>query len=73
MTHPSPGDTVIYSGRPDVVSLVKESIASTPSDKRVLVMGCGPKTLMSAVQNAVADAIMDNGAGVELHLEKFGW
>ncbi|RGP79151.1 hypothetical protein FLONG3_2722 [Fusarium longipes] len=72
-THLSPGDTISFSGRPDVVSLVKEVIESTPSDKRVLVMGCGPKTLMSAVQNAVADAIMDNGAGVELHLEKFGW
>ncbi|KAG8677100.1 hypothetical protein FPOAC2_03216 [Fusarium poae] len=71
--HPSQGDTVVFSGRPDVASLVKGSIESTPSDKRVLVMGCGPKTLMSAVQNAAADAIMDNGAGVELHLEKFGW
>lgn len=71
--HPSLGDSVIFSGRPDVTSLIKESIESTPSDKRVLVMGCGPKTLMSAVQNATADAIVDNGAGVELHLEKFGW
>ncbi|RGP72302.1 hypothetical protein FSPOR_2809 [Fusarium sporotrichioides] len=71
--HPSSGDTIIFSGRPDIASLVKESVESTPSDKRVLVMGCGPKTLMSAVQNAAADAIMDNGAGVELHLEKFGW
>ncbi|CEI66928.1 hypothetical protein FVEN_g8575 [Fusarium venenatum] len=72
-THSSQGDTVVFSGRPDVASLVKESTESTPSYKRVLVMGCGPKTLMSAVQNAAADAIMDNGAGVELHLEKFGW
>ncbi|GKU01628.1 ferric reductase transmembrane component [Fusarium langsethiae] len=71
--HPSSGDTVVFSGRLDIASLVKESVESTPSDKRVLVMGCGPKTLMSAVQNAAADAIMDNGAGVELHLEKFGW
>ncbi|WXC57469.1 hypothetical protein SNK03_003379 [Fusarium graminearum] len=71
--HPSLGDNVIFFGRPDVTSLIKESIESTPSDKRVLVMGCGPKTLMSAVQNATADAIVDNRAGVELHLEKFGW
>lgn len=71
--HLSTGNTAICSGRPDIASLIKESVESIPSDKRVLVMGCGPKTLMSAVQDATADAIMDNGAGVELHLEKFGW
>ncbi|KAJ4125037.1 hypothetical protein NW768_009378 [Fusarium equiseti] len=71
--HLSTSNTAIYSGRPDIASLIKESIESMPSDKRVLVMGCGPKTLMSAVQDATAGAIMDNGAGVELHLEKFGW
>ncbi|KAF4458001.1 hypothetical protein F53441_155 [Fusarium austroafricanum] len=67
------GDAAVYLGRPDVASLVRETIETTPSDKRVLVMGCGPRTLMSAVQNAAADCIMDNGAGVELHLEQFGW
>ncbi|KAF5721362.1 ferric-chelate reductase [Fusarium mundagurra] len=64
---------VFHVGRPDVASLVKELIESTPSDKRVLVMGCGPRTLMSAVQNAAADRIVENRAGVELHLEQFGW
>ncbi|KAF5586599.1 ferric-chelate reductase [Fusarium pseudoanthophilum] len=64
---------VFHVGRPDVASLVKELIESTPSDKRVLVMGCGPRTLMSAVQNAAADCIVENRAGVELHLEQFGW
>ncbi|KAF5575218.1 ferric-chelate reductase [Fusarium pseudocircinatum] len=64
---------VFHIGRPDVASLVKELIESTPSDKRVLVMGCGPRTLLSAVQNAAADCIAENRAGVELHLEQFGW
>jgi hypothetical protein len=68
-----PGGTNIYLRRPDVGFLVKELMESTPSNKRVLVMGCGPKTLMSTVQNATSDCIMDNGAGVELHLEQFGW
>ncbi|KAG9502828.1 hypothetical protein J7337_005662 [Fusarium musae] len=64
---------VFHVGGPDVASLVKELIENTPSDKRVLVMGCGPRTLMSAVQNAAADCIVENRAGVELHLEQFGW
>ncbi|KAM0212779.1 hypothetical protein ACHAQD_009640 [Fusarium lateritium] len=71
--HSLPGGTNIYIGRPDVDLLVKELMESTPSNKRVLIMGCGPKTLMSTVQNATSDCIMDNGAGVELHLEQFGW
>ncbi|KAG5656270.1 hypothetical protein KAF25_004546 [Fusarium avenaceum] len=68
-----PGGTNIYLGRPDVDFLVKELMENTPSNSRVLVMGCGPKTLMSTVQNATSGCIMDNGAGVELHLEQFGW
>ncbi|KAG4264403.1 hypothetical protein FPRO04_01807 [Fusarium proliferatum] len=66
-------DDIFDVGRPDVASLVEELIASTPSDKRVLVMGCGPRTLTSAIQNAAADCIVENRAGVELHLEQFGW
>lgn len=72
MINASLGD-IFDVGRPDVASLVKELIESTPSVKRVLVMGCGPRTLMSAIQNAAADCIVENGAGVELHLEQFGW
>ncbi|KAF5663374.1 ferric-chelate reductase [Fusarium heterosporum] len=65
--------TTVYLGRPDVPSLIKELIESTPSHKRVLVMGCGPKTLMSTVRNATSDCVMDNRATIELHLEQFGW
>ncbi|KAG7427618.1 putative ferric reductase transmembrane component [Fusarium oxysporum f. sp. raphani] len=68
----SMGDA-FHVGRPDVASLVEELIENLPSDKRVLVMGCGPRTLMSAVQDAAADCIVENRAGVELHLEQFGW
>ncbi|KAJ4267463.1 hypothetical protein NW762_003570 [Fusarium torreyae] len=62
-----------YFGRPNVASLVKEAIENVSSDRRVLVMGCGPQTLMTTVRNAAADCTFDNGAGVELHLEQFGW
>ncbi|KAM0557062.1 hypothetical protein ACHAPJ_005325 [Fusarium lateritium] len=62
-----------YSGRPNVASLVKEAIENMSSDRRVLVMGCGPQTLMTTVRNVAADCTFDNGAGVELHLEQFGW
>ncbi|KAL5623150.1 hypothetical protein FOBRF1_002400 [Fusarium oxysporum] len=68
----SMGDA-FHVGRPDVASLVEELTENLPSDKRVLVMGCGPRTLMSAVQDAAADCIVENRAGVELHLEQFGW
>ncbi|KAF4995577.1 hypothetical protein FGRMN_5030 [Fusarium graminum] len=66
-------DTTVYLGRPDVPLLIRELIQSTPSHERVLVMGCGPKTLMSTVRNATSDCVMDNKAGIELHLEQFGW
>ncbi|KAM0078830.1 hypothetical protein ACKRZS_008695 [Fusarium odoratissimum] len=66
-------DDAFHVGRPDVASLVEELTENLPSDKRVLVMGCGPRTLMSAVQDAAADCIVENRAGVELHLEQFGW
>ncbi|KAF5023840.1 hypothetical protein F66182_4098 [Fusarium sp. NRRL 66182] len=69
---PLPSDVVFRYGRPDVDALVREAIQNMPSDKRVLVMGCGPRTLMSTVRNTTADCIMDN-RGVELHLEQFGW
>ncbi|KAF4964791.1 hypothetical protein FSARC_7325 [Fusarium sarcochroum] len=68
-----PNHIGFYFGRPNVASLVKEAVGNISSDGRVLVMGCGPQTLMTTVRNAAADCTMDNGAGVELHLEQFGW
>ncbi|KAF4468407.1 ferric-chelate reductase [Fusarium albosuccineum] len=63
---------VLY-GRPNVASLVHGAVESVPADKRVLVMGCGPRGLISAVRNATAECIMADGPGVELHCEQFGW
>ena len=59
--------------KPDVASLVRGAVASTDSSQRVLVMGCGPEALMSAVRQGTADSIKVDGPGVELHCEQFGW
>lgn len=79
-THHSDGESsrgglrhAISSGRPDTAALIREAIASTPSDQRVLVAACGPASLMQTVRNTTAQCIKANGPGVELHCEQFGW
>ncbi|KAF4979832.1 hypothetical protein FZEAL_4048 [Fusarium zealandicum] len=66
-------DIPIMYGRPDVAFLVCEAVQGVSADKRVLVMGCGPRTLISTVRNSTAGCIADNGPSVELHCEQFGW
>ncbi|KAH7149701.1 ferric reductase NAD binding domain-containing protein [Dactylonectria estremocensis] len=64
--------SIIYR-RPNVAALIRAGIEGVPSDKRVLVMGCGPQTLMTTVRNATAEFVRPDSAGVELHCEQFGW
>lgn len=59
--------------RPDVGALLRRAIGETPSDQKVLVLGCGPDGLMTEVRNTTVDCIRTDGPGVELHCEQFGW
>lgn len=61
------------AGRPDAATIIREAVAATPPNQRVLVAGCGPKSLMDAVRGATAALMRPGGPGVELHLEQFGW
>lgn len=63
----------INYGRPDISSIIRDAIGETPSDQRVLVMGCGPEALMTQVRNTTASCIRTTGPAVELHCEQFGW
>jgi hypothetical protein len=63
----------IKAGRPDVASLIRDAVNSTPQDQRVLVAACGPAGLMRVVRNTTASLIRGDGPGVELHCEQFGW
>jgi ferredoxin-NADP reductase len=59
--------------RPKVAGLVETAIITTASDRRVLVMACGPEGLMKQVRNTTAASIRKHGPSVELHCEQFGW
>ncbi|KAK5019616.1 ferric-chelate reductase Frp1 [Cryomyces antarcticus] len=57
------------SGRPDIKALLSGALAKTEGETGVAV--CGPLSLSCTVRNAVAAA--NEGEGVYLHAESFGW
>ncbi|KAJ0158725.1 putative ferric reductase transmembrane component [Colletotrichum tanaceti] len=63
----------INYGRADVADIIRRTINEATPDQRVLVMGCGPKGLMTQVRNTTASCIRTSGPAVELHCEQFGW
>ncbi|KAK5661684.1 hypothetical protein OQA88_9784 [Cercophora sp. LCS_1] len=63
----------VKTGRPDLVSVIRDAITTTPSNQRVLVAACGPDGLMHLVRDNTARLIRGDGPGVELHCEQFGW
>lgn len=67
------GGREVKQGRPDVAALIRTAVESTPANQRVLVAACGPAGLMRTVRDTSAAGIRGAGAGVEVHLEEFGW
>ncbi|KAK1983493.1 ferric reductase like transmembrane component [Colletotrichum cereale] len=63
----------INYGRADVAAIIRNAINDATPDQRVLVMGCGPDSLMTQVRNTTASCIRTSGPAVELHCEQFGW
>lgn len=61
------------SGRPDTASLIRNEVARTPPNQRILVAACGPSGLMRVVRDTTAGCIRGDGPAVELHCEQFGW
>lgn len=65
--------SLVKHGKPCIPSLISAVISETSADHRVLVMGCGPITLMDEVRRTTAANIRAEGPVVELHCEQFGW
>jgi hypothetical protein len=63
----------VKAGRPDVASLIRDAVRTTPRNQRVLVAACGPDGLMRVVRDTTAKLIVGDGPAVELHCEQFGW
>lgn len=72
-THTIDRGREVRQGRPDVAALIRTAVESTPANQRVLVAACGPAGLMRTVRDTSAAGIRGAGAGVEVHLEEFGW
>ena len=60
-------------GRPEISELISTSVARARPEQRVLVVACGPLTLMRDVRRAVGASLSPSGPGIELHCEQFGW
>ncbi|KAK4211104.1 ferric reductase NAD binding domain-containing protein [Rhypophila decipiens] len=70
-THPY--QHAVKAGRPDLATLIREAVSTTPPNQRVLVAGCGPDPLMRVIRDTTARLIRTDGPAVELHCEQFGW
>jgi len=62
----------IGAGRPDVADIIETAVAAVPSGGRILIMGCGPAGMMSAIRRSTL-VKTGGGPGVEVHCEEFGW
>lgn len=67
------GNLDISEGRPDVKEMIRREVESAERTERILIIGCGPSSLMDDVRNATAASIQCEGPAVELHCEQFGW
>ncbi|PHH81427.1 hypothetical protein CDD82_817 [Ophiocordyceps australis] len=65
MNHP------ITCGRPDVTNIIHSAVGNTAADKRVLVLVCGPDSMMDEARAAVASCASPIGPTVHIHCEKF--
>lgn len=67
------GNLDVAEGRPDVKEIIAREVARAGRTERILVIGCGPSSLMDDVRNATAACIQCEGPAIELHCEQFGW
>lgn len=67
------GNLEITEDRPDVREVIGREVEGAGRTERILVLGCGPPSLMDDVRDAAAGCIRCEGPAVELHCEQFGW
>ncbi len=62
----------IHQGRPNVATIITETVADADRHDRVVVAVCGPGGMMLDARNSVAQNIKVDGPSLELHSEHFG-
>lgn len=63
----------IHFGRPKVDDIVAQTIEAMDANSRVLVLGCGPPSLLQEVRQSTTCRMVPNSAGISLQFEQFGW
>lgn len=63
----------IELGRPDIDTIIKQTVEACDRDDRILVAASGPDTLLSNTRMAVKSSMSSHSASIHLHLEEFGW
>lgn len=66
-------DLPIHYGRPMVDDLVAQAVDGLSFSQSVLVMGCGPSSLLEEVRRCTTSRMVTRGPQVSLHCEQFGW
>lgn len=59
--------------RPSVSSIITTAVQQAPSGHKILVVGCGPRSLMTEVREVAAGCMTSQGPAVDVHCEQFGW
>ncbi|KAJ5887577.1 hypothetical protein N7495_007618 [Penicillium taxi] len=60
-------------GRPDIFSLVTQSISGCPLEARIGIGACGPIAMIKTTREAVTQKGFDDGPSITLHTEEFEW
>ncbi|KAH8694383.1 ferric reductase like transmembrane component [Ilyonectria robusta] len=63
----------VHYGRPMVHDLVAQAVDGMSFSQSVLVMGCGPSSLLEEVRRCTTSRMVTWGPQVSLHCEQFGW
>ncbi len=63
----------VLSGRPNVMSIVKEVVQSAGQHEKIIVAACGPTSLIRDSRKAILANISPSEPSVALHCEQFGW
>ena len=67
------GGIPVAYGRPCVSDIIRGALDQMSFGQKVLVLGCGPESLMEDVRRVSARCIKGDGPSVDLHCEQFGW
>lgn len=62
-----------FVGRPDVSIIIRQAVRSQSADERVLVTGCGPAELLTAIRRAVLENTVSKAPSIKMHLEEFSF